>query len=83
MDDGKDSLLTLDRQLARHGAAARWCIVKNLGRGKDFSLFVAAFEASTGGSNFDRRADYDGNGKVDFADFAIFKTRWASSGPFY
>lgn len=39
MDDGKDSLLTLDRLLARHDKAARYCIVKNMGRGKDFSLF--------------------------------------------
>jgi hypothetical protein len=39
IDDGKDSLATLDRMLARYGAAARYCIVKNLGRGKDFSLF--------------------------------------------
>lgn len=39
MDDGKDSLLTLDRLLDRYGAAARICIVKNLGRGHDFSLF--------------------------------------------
>jgi hypothetical protein len=39
MDDGKDAVVTLDRLLSRHGAAARYCIVKNLGRGKDFSLF--------------------------------------------
>jgi len=39
MDDGKDSILTLDRLLDRYGASARICVVKNLGRGKDFSLF--------------------------------------------
>ena len=39
MDDGKDSLLTLDRLLGRYEKAARYCIVKNLGRGHDFSLF--------------------------------------------
>jgi hypothetical protein len=39
IDDGKDALTTLDRLLARYGDAARYCIVKNLGRGKDFSLF--------------------------------------------
>jgi len=39
MDDGKDSIQTLDRVLDRYGAVARICIVKNLGRGKDFSLF--------------------------------------------
>jgi hypothetical protein len=39
MDDGKDSVITLDRLLKRGGTAARYCIVKNLGRGKDFSLF--------------------------------------------
>jgi hypothetical protein len=39
IDDGKDSLTTLDRLLARYGTAAQYCVVKNLGRGKDFSLF--------------------------------------------
>jgi hypothetical protein len=39
MDDGKDALITLGRLLDRYGAAAQYCIVKNLGRGKDFSLF--------------------------------------------
>jgi hypothetical protein len=39
MDDGKDALTTLDRLLARHAGNVRYCIVKNLGRGKDFSLF--------------------------------------------
>ena len=39
MDDGKDAMFTLDRLLSRYGTAARYCIVKNLGRGKDFSLF--------------------------------------------
>ena len=39
MDDGKDSILTLDRLLDRYASLARVCVVKNLGRGKDFSLF--------------------------------------------
>jgi hypothetical protein len=39
MDDGKDALVMLDRLLGRYGAEAGYCIVKNLGRGKDFSLF--------------------------------------------
>jgi hypothetical protein len=39
MDDGKDAVITLDRLLTRYGAAARYCIVENRGRGKDFSLF--------------------------------------------
>jgi hypothetical protein len=39
IDDGKDALTTLDRLLARYGEAARYCIVKNLGRGRAFSLF--------------------------------------------
>ncbi len=39
MDDGKDSLMALERLLERYGDAARYCIVKNFGRGKDFSLF--------------------------------------------
>ncbi|HXN31828.1 MAG TPA: hypothetical protein VN894_08205 [Polyangiaceae bacterium] len=42
MDDGKDSLTALERLLDRHGAAARYCIVKNFGRGKDFSLFESS-----------------------------------------
>ena len=39
MDDGKDALTTLDRVLARYGEAAQYCVVKNLGRGRDFSLY--------------------------------------------
>jgi hypothetical protein len=39
MDDGKDSLTMLDRLLSRYGNTARYVIVKNLGRGRDFSLF--------------------------------------------
>ncbi len=39
IDDGKDAVLTLDRLLKRYGDSARYCIVKNLGRGRDFSLF--------------------------------------------
>ena len=39
MDDGKDSVRTLGRLLERHGASARYAVVLNHGRGKDFSLF--------------------------------------------
>ena len=39
IDDGKDALTTLDRLLTRYGDAARYCVVKNLGRGREFSLF--------------------------------------------
>ena len=39
IDDGKDAITTLERLLARHGDGVRYCVVKNLGRGKDFSLF--------------------------------------------
>lgn len=39
IDDGKDALTTLERLFARHGDGVRYCVVKNLGRGKDFSLF--------------------------------------------
>jgi hypothetical protein len=39
MDDGKDSVRTLDRVLSHYGTAVSYCVVKNLGRGKDFSLF--------------------------------------------
>jgi hypothetical protein len=39
LDEGKDSLMALDRLLALHGSAARYCVVKNFGRAKDFSLF--------------------------------------------
>jgi hypothetical protein len=42
MDDGKDSVGRLAALLARHGDRASYCIVKNLGRGKDFSLFEAS-----------------------------------------
>ena len=48
IDDGKDALTTLDRLLTRYGEAAKYCVVKNLGRGKDFSLFERspAFETA-------------------------------------
>jgi hypothetical protein len=39
IDDGKDALTTLDRLFARYDGNARYCVVKNLGRGRDFSLF--------------------------------------------
>lgn len=39
IDDGKDSITTLDRLLDGHGNHARFVIVKNHGRGRDFSLF--------------------------------------------
>jgi len=39
IDDGKDALITLERLVNRIGDQARICIVKNLGRGKDFTLF--------------------------------------------
>jgi hypothetical protein len=39
MDDGKDSVLTLDRLIKRLGGSVRWRIVKNQARGKDFSVF--------------------------------------------
>jgi hypothetical protein len=39
IDDGKDSVLTLDRLLQRLGDAVRYRIVKNHGRGTNFSLF--------------------------------------------
>jgi hypothetical protein len=42
MDDGKDSVSLLRGLLARQGGRASYCIVKNLGRGKDFSLFEAS-----------------------------------------
>jgi hypothetical protein len=39
IDDGKDALITLDRLLARYGERGRYCVVKNAGRGKLFTLF--------------------------------------------
>jgi hypothetical protein len=39
IDDGKDAITTLERLFDRHGDRVRYCVVKNLGRGKDFSLF--------------------------------------------
>ena len=39
IDDGKDAIMTLQRLLERYGDRVRYCIVKNQGRGKDFSLF--------------------------------------------
>jgi len=39
IDDGKDALVTLGRLLARYEDRARYCVVKNSGRGQGFSLF--------------------------------------------
>jgi hypothetical protein len=39
IDDGKDSVITLGRLLERLGGSVLWRIVKNQGRGKDFSVF--------------------------------------------
>lgn len=39
IDDGKDSLITLERLLASQGPLANFVIVKNHGRGRDFGLF--------------------------------------------
>jgi hypothetical protein len=39
MDDGRDSISTLGRLLERYGSKARFVVVENLGRGKEFSLF--------------------------------------------
>lgn len=39
IDECKDSVRLLGALLARYGEKASYCIVKNLGRGKDFALF--------------------------------------------
>jgi hypothetical protein len=39
IDHGKDALVTLERLLARYDAKARYCVVKNRGRGNEFTLF--------------------------------------------
>jgi hypothetical protein len=39
MDDSKDAVVALSRLLSRYGESVRYCVVKNAGRGKDFSLF--------------------------------------------
>jgi hypothetical protein len=39
IDDGKDALTTLARLLERYGNRVDYCVVKNQGRGKDFTLF--------------------------------------------
>ncbi|OJY31431.1 MAG: hypothetical protein BGO98_15325 [Myxococcales bacterium 68-20] len=51
--------------------------------GKDFSVFVDAFDAATGGSNYDARCDLNRDGKIDWTDYALFKARWATTAPFY
>ena len=39
IDDGKDALITLQKLFARYENRVRYCVVKNQGRGKDFTLF--------------------------------------------
>ena len=47
IDEGKEALTTLDRLFARYDGAARYCVVKNRGRGKDFSLFDRSASRAT------------------------------------
>ncbi len=42
IDDGKDSINTLERLFGQLGGGVQYCIVKNAGRGKDFSLFESS-----------------------------------------
>ena len=42
LDDGADSIALLERLLNRHTQSASYVVVKNLGRGKDFSAFESA-----------------------------------------
>jgi Dockerin type I domain/Thrombospondin type 3 repeat len=49
----------------------------------DFAVFVAAFNAAAADANFDARVDVNRDGKVDWADYALFKQRWGSTAPFY
>jgi hypothetical protein len=39
IDDGKDSVSTLDRLVSRLGSGVHYRVVENRGRGKDFSIF--------------------------------------------
>jgi hypothetical protein len=39
IDDGKDAVATLGRLLARYGDRVRYCVVKNGGRGRAFTVF--------------------------------------------
>lgn len=59
IDDGKDSLTTLDRLLSHHGDAAKYVVVKNRGRGRDFGLFD--------GSEVGRKASAQGALILDLA----------------
>jgi hypothetical protein len=42
LDEGKDALVTLHRLLERYRSDVRYCIVENLGRGRDFALFESS-----------------------------------------
>ncbi|NEX21107.1 mobilization protein [Thiorhodococcus mannitoliphagus] len=42
IDDGADGIALLDALLERYGSAASYVIVRNYGRGKDFSAFAAS-----------------------------------------
>jgi len=42
MDDGADGIALLDALLDRYGSAAAYVVVKNYGRGKDFSAFESS-----------------------------------------
>ncbi|HEY4184727.1 MAG TPA: mobilization protein [Polyangia bacterium] len=47
IDDGKDSINTLDRLFTQFGGSVQYCVVKNAGRGQDFSLFEASAARAT------------------------------------
>jgi hypothetical protein len=60
MGEGKESVLALDRLLARHETGMRYCVVRNHGRGKDFALFD--------GSETKQRLEALGGSVIDLAD---------------
>ncbi|AKV00509.1 Thrombospondin 1 precursor [Labilithrix luteola] len=50
---------------------------------KDLSIFVDTYLATKTDPNFDARPDFDGNGKIDDADYAVFLKYWGKAAPFY
>jgi len=48
----------------------------------DFSIFSAAYGASSSDDHYDTRADHNADGNIGLLDFAVFSQRWGNpSGP--
>jgi hypothetical protein len=86
IDDGKDSLVTLGRLLSRYGARAGYCVVKNGGRAKAFTLFDESptrAEAARLGAAFVELPELNATAmqKIDRADSSFWAAVHGTTSP--